>query len=121
MRCVHQATEACIASTPDRNLAYALRIHSPAKQARDQDPQGGYIRQWVPELGTSAYPKPIVDERIALAEAKAQLYGLRQTVAAHAEADAIQQKHGSRKSGMPPTARPQRRNRAEPDEQGQLF
>ncbi|MFY7940349.1 MAG: FAD-binding domain-containing protein [Burkholderiaceae bacterium] len=31
-----------------------LRMYSPSKQARDQDPQGVYVRQWVPEFGTSA-------------------------------------------------------------------
>jgi deoxyribodipyrimidine photo-lyase len=98
-----------------------LRIYSPAKQARDQDPQGLYIRQWVPEIGTAAYPPPIVDERTAVAAAKDQLYGLRQTREAQAEASAIQHKHGSRKSGLPPTAAKKRRTRAAPDGQGQLF
>ena len=98
-----------------------LRIYSPTKQARDQDPLGLYIRQWLPEFGTAAYPAPIVDERTAVAAAKQQLYGLRQTREAHAEADAIQHKHGSRKSGLPPTARTNRRTRSAPDGQGQLF
>ena len=98
-----------------------LRIYSPAKQARDQDPQGLYIRRWVPEFGTSAYPSPIVDERTALAHAKTQLYGLRQTAAAHTEANAIQDKHGSRKSGLPPTTAKKRPARATPAGQGELF
>jgi deoxyribodipyrimidine photo-lyase len=98
-----------------------LRIYSPAKQARDQDPQGLYIRQWLPEFGSAAYPEPIVDERLAVASAKASLYGLRQTRAAHTEAEAIQQKHGSRKSGLPPTASRRRRSKAPPEGQGQLF
>ena len=98
-----------------------LRIYSPSKQARDQDPQGLYIRQWVPEIGTAAYPAPIVDERAAVAAAKEKLYGLRQTREAHTEANAIQHKHGSRKSGLPPTAPKKRRARTEPDGQGQLF
>ncbi len=98
-----------------------LRIYSPAKQARDQDPQGAYIRQWVPEIGTPAYPRPIIDERSALAAAKEKMYGLRRTPDAQTEADAIQQKHGSRKSGLPPTASNKRRARAAPDGQGQLF
>ncbi len=110
-----------------------LRIYSPTKQALDQDPQGVYIRRWVPELGTAAYPTPIVDERVAVAAAKDKLYGLRKTREAHAEADLIQRKHGSRKSGLPPTTPatkratkpaakpPKRRVRAPPDGQGQLF
>jgi len=99
----------------------ALRIYSPTKQARDQDPQGLYIRQWVPEFGTSAYPPPIVDERAAMAAAKEKLYGLRRTQEAHTEAKAIQHKHGSRKSGLPSTAPAKRRARAAPDGQGELF
>lgn len=98
-----------------------LRIYSPAKQARDQDPLGLYIRQWVPELGSAAYPSPIVDERAALAFAKEQLYGVRQTQDARTEADAIQEKHGSRKSGLPPTRSTKRRQRPPPENQLSLF
>ena len=98
-----------------------LRIYSPAKQANDHDPQGLYIRQWVPEIGTAAYPPQIVDERTAVAAAKDKLYCLRRTHEAHAEADAIQHKHGSRKSGLPTTAATKRRTRAVADGQGQLF
>ena len=98
-----------------------LRIYSPAKQALDHDPQGLYVRQWVPEWGTSAYPAPIVDERSALQAAKAKLYGLRQTEPANAEAAAIQDKHGSRKSGLPATAAKKVRRPAVPEGQGSLF
>ncbi len=98
-----------------------LRIYSPAKQARDQDPQGIYIRQWVPEIGTAAYPRPIVDERTALAFAKDRLFSLRQTQRARTEADAIQHKHGSRKSGMPQSASRSRRKRVVNEGQGELF
>ncbi len=98
-----------------------LRIYSPTKQARDQDPQGLYIRQWVPEIGSTSYPAPIVDERVAVAAAKESLYGLRRTSESHAEAQAIQQKHGSRKSGLPPTANRSRKSRPAPTNQNQLF
>nr|WP_316641095.1 FAD-binding domain-containing protein [uncultured Roseateles sp.] len=99
-----------------------LRIYSPTKQARDHDPQGHYLRQWIPELGTPAYPAPIVDERLAVAAAKDKLYPLRQTEAARAEADAIQDKHGSRKSGLPRTGSGKRRSLPDGnDGQGQLF
>ncbi len=106
-----------------------LRIYSPAKQALDHDPQGDYVRRWVPEFGTAAYPAPIVDERVALAFAKQRLYGLRQAAPARQEAQSIQQQHGSRKSGLPNTARkparkPAQRSaaRAATDSaQGELF
>jgi deoxyribodipyrimidine photo-lyase len=98
-----------------------LRIYSPAKQALDHDPQGLYIRQWVPEIDTAAYPRPIVDERAAVAAAKDKLYGLRRTFEAQTEASAIQSKHGSRKSGLPSTASTKRRTRTTPDGQGELF
>ncbi len=84
----------------------------------------------MPEFGTPAYPRPLVDERTALADIKARLYALRQTGAARDEADAIQQKHGSRKAGLPPSAgKPPGRStqaRASPaappdDAQGELF
>ncbi len=116
-----------------------LRIYSPTKQAQDQDPQGLFLRRWLPELAGvptawlatpwlmspaqqraagcrigSDYPAPIVDERAALAEAKRQLYGLRQTQEARQEAAAIQQRHGSRKSGLPPGQAARRRARPEP-------
>ncbi len=98
-----------------------LRMYSPSKQARDHDPEGVYIRQWVPELGTTAYPPPIVDERAALLQAKERLYGLRKSNATHAEAAEIQAKHGSRKSGLPPTASKKRRTRVADEGQGELF
>ncbi len=104
-----------------------LRIYSPAKQQRDHDPQGEFLRRWVPEAGSDAYPAPIVDERAALAHAKTQLYGLRATPQARAEADAVQQQHGSRKSGLPPSGTQGRTKQkaapppAKPNPQGELF
>jgi len=81
-----------------------LRIYSPAKQAADHDPQGEFIRRWVPEWGTPAYPAPIINERDALAHAKTVMYGLRKQPAVRTQADQIQQRHGSRRSGLPPTS-----------------
>ncbi len=85
-----------------------LRIYSPTKQAREHDPQGEFVRRWVPEFGTAEYPAPIVDERQALAFAKDRMYGQRATPQARAEADAVQHKHGSRKSGLPPSGMPRK-------------
>jgi deoxyribodipyrimidine photo-lyase len=100
-----------------------LRIYSPAKQQAEQDPDGLYVRRWLPEFGSADYPPPIVDEREALAEIKARLYSLRGSAAARAEADAIQHKHGSRRSGMQPArqGRAKRRETAEAPRQGELF
>ena len=98
-----------------------LRIYSPAKQARDHDPTGDYVRRWVPEIGTPAYPKPIVDERAALAFARERLFGLRRSGDAQREADAIQAKHGSRRSGLPPSGMKGRRSKRPPAGQGELF
>ena len=108
-----------------------LRMYSPTKQAKDQDPKGDFIRRWVPELVRvplpylaepwtlpqqvqeavgcrigQDYPAPLVDEKSALREAKERLYGLRQQDEARAQAGAVQARHGSRKSGLSPTPRP---------------
>jgi deoxyribodipyrimidine photo-lyase len=129
-----------------------LRIYSPTRQALDHDPEGTFIRRWVPELagvplehlaepwklspaGQRAagcligrdYPAPVVDAAAAVKQAKERLYGLRATPAARSEADTIQQRHGSRRSGLPPSGgRPPSRRQARtavtaPDPQFDLF
>lgn len=98
-----------------------LRIYSPVKQALDQDPHGEYIRRWIPEYGSAHYPPPLVDERAALAAAKTKLYGLRRTCEAHAEASAIQQKHGSRKRSSKNRSGQGRRSSEKLAIQGELF
>jgi deoxyribodipyrimidine photo-lyase len=112
-----------------------LRMYSPVKQAQDHDPEGRFIRRWLPELAgvpnarlaapwtMSAaeqraagcrigrdYPAPIVDHAAALAQARQRLVALRGTREARDEADAIQQRHGSRRSGLPPAGRGGRRD-----------
>jgi len=116
-----------------------LRMYSPTKQAKDQDPQGDFIRRWVPELARvplpylaepwtlppqmqeiigcrigQHYPAPLVDEKSALRMAKERMYGLRQTDEARAQAGAVQALHGSRKSGLPPTGRARSTTRRTP-------
>lgn len=38
-----------------------FRIFNPMAQAQKFDPQGEFVKRWVPEAGTSSYPKPIVN------------------------------------------------------------
>jgi deoxyribodipyrimidine photo-lyase len=128
-----------------------LRMYSPTKQAHDQDPEGLFIRRWVPELARvplpylaepwkmdisvqrmvgciigADYPAPIVDEKVAMKLAKDRLYGLRQTAAARLDAGAVQARHGSRKSGLPATGQGSKAKRVAktskaPSPQGDLF
>ncbi|MFT3906604.1 MAG: FAD-binding domain-containing protein [Steroidobacteraceae bacterium] len=53
-----------------------FRIFNPDTQAEKFDPQGEYVRRWVPEFGTRAYPAPIVDlkqSRVAALETSRQM------------------------------------------------
>ncbi|MEM6788037.1 MAG: deoxyribodipyrimidine photo-lyase/cryptochrome family protein [Myxococcota bacterium] len=108
-----------------------LRIYSPIKQARDQDPDGHFIRQWVPELrgvplehlaephrmtGLEQrmagciigrdYPEPVVEHGAAYRRAKAKMGEVRRRADARAEARRVAHKHGSRRR---PPARRRRR------------
>lgn len=42
-----------------------FRIFNPTEQARKFDPDGKYVHKWIPELGKSEYPLPIVDHKEA--------------------------------------------------------
>ncbi|GAB4091190.1 cryptochrome/photolyase family protein [Flaviaesturariibacter terrae] len=44
-----------------------FRVFNPELQAQRFDPQEIYIRRWVPEFGTDAYPAPIVEHKLATA------------------------------------------------------
>ncbi|HOX85205.1 MAG TPA: deoxyribodipyrimidine photo-lyase [bacterium] len=41
-----------------------FRVFNPLLQAQKFDPQGSYIKKWIPELDTPDYPPPIVEHRI---------------------------------------------------------
>lgn len=42
-----------------------FRVFNPALQAEKFDPQGEYIRRWVPEFNSLNYPRPMVDHAFA--------------------------------------------------------
>ncbi|PTN07771.1 deoxyribodipyrimidine photo-lyase [Mangrovibacterium marinum] len=42
-----------------------FRVFNPALQQQKFDPDFAYIKKWVPEFGSSAYPPPIVDHKKA--------------------------------------------------------
>lgn len=101
-----------------------IRIYSPIKQAKDQDPEGVFIRRWVPELARvpnkqlaephklppmaqrmagcvvgEDYPLPIVDHATAYREAKEKIFCRKNQKASRAASQRVYTKHGSRKPG----------------------
>ena len=100
-----------------------LRIYNPTKQGQDHDPEGFFIRQWVPELRKVSndaihepwkmperiqvesgcrigvdYPYPIVDHKEAVREARAAFSALRQRKDYWEASREVMRRHGSRKS-----------------------
>ena len=110
-----------------------VRIYNPVKQGYDQDPQGRFIRHWLPELREvpdrylqepwlwqgagqlldRRYPSPIVDHLAAAKQARHKIWSLRSDRDFRETAARIQNKHGSRKSGLPMTGR-KRGKKADP-------
>jgi deoxyribodipyrimidine photo-lyase len=99
-----------------------VRIYSPAKQALEQDPDGEFIRRWVPELRAVPvswlsrpeqmpaelqsrcgcligrdYPAPIVEHAAAVKEARDRIAAIRRRSGTQTEAKAVFARHGSRK------------------------
>lgn len=114
-----------------------VRIYNPVKQGHDQDPDGAFVRRWVPELQgvpdafihepwrweqagsllDRAYPAPIVDHLAAAKAARQQVWSVRGQAGFRSEAQAIQDRHGSRKSGVPGPRRRARKTDAKPSPQ----
>jgi deoxyribodipyrimidine photo-lyase len=90
----------------------AVRMYSPVKQSLDHDPEGKFIRRYVPELQTVSdqwvhepwkqtgalphYPQPIVDHDMAIKHARAEIAKRWKRDDFREEARAVNQKLGSR-------------------------
>ncbi len=110
-----------------------VRIYNPVKQGQEHDPDGAFIRQWVPELASVPrafihmpwlmppavqqhggcvlgrdYPAPIVEHTAAVARARALLAEVRRMPATRSEADAVYRKHGSRRAAPARNRHPRR-------------
>ncbi len=100
----------------------SIRVYSPRKQVLDQDPQGLFLKRWLPELQAvpleylaephtmpkamqskigcrigSEYPAPIVSHEEATKRAKDKIFGLRKLPETEAAAAIVLEKHGSRR------------------------
>ncbi|MFN5888589.1 MAG: FAD-binding domain-containing protein, partial [Flavobacteriales bacterium] len=42
-----------------------FRVFNPTAQQEKFDPKFEYVKRWVPEYGTSAYPQPIIEHTFA--------------------------------------------------------
>lgn len=97
-----------------------VRIYNPVKQGHDHDPDGDFVRRWVPELAPvstrfihqpwgwpqagsvlgKTYPFPIVDHLAAAKAARQKVWSLRTTAEYREQAGVIQNRHGSRKKSV---------------------
>lgn len=107
-----------------------LRIYHPVKQALEQDPQGDFVRQWLPALQSVPtswifepwrmpahlqrrygcrighdYPAPLMDIATAIRHAKQQLGDIREEMRKNGAIQHIVHQHASRKSAHFPTRR----------------
>ena len=98
----------------------SIRVYNPIKQAKEQDPEGVFIRRWIPELrdvptrfihrpyqipplmemmnpmNRNGYPNEIVGETTSRI-AKDRIYSIRKQKEARRESQDVFERHGSRR------------------------
>lgn len=98
-----------------------IRVYNPVKQQRDQDPDGAFVRRWLPALANvptsflaepwrmplslqqrsgcvlgTHYPLPVVDHEQAAREAKALIHAWKRQPETRTASQQVFVKHGSR-------------------------
>jgi deoxyribodipyrimidine photo-lyase len=95
----------------------AIRIYNPIKQSIDHDPEGKFIRRYIPELASvpdsfihepwrlesknTAYPKPIVDHDEAMKHARAEISKRWKSEGFRDQSREVNKKLGSRAARIP--------------------
>ncbi|MBY0432648.1 MAG: FAD-binding domain-containing protein, partial [Cyclobacteriaceae bacterium] len=107
-----------------------IRIYNPVKRSTDHDPEGHFVRKWVPSLNTvptefihqpwlmsqeeqlavgvkigEDYPLPIVDIEQTARHAREHLWKTKKSVAVQSENKKILKKHTKRKTEKENTLR----------------
>jgi deoxyribodipyrimidine photo-lyase len=89
----------------------AIRVYSPTKQFLDHDPEGTFVKKWVPELRQytpaeiayaeevrlAAYTPPVICIKERSKQMKERVYAIRRSVKGKKISQEVLQKHGSRK------------------------
>ena len=103
-----------------------IRVYSPTKQFLDHDPEGNFVKKWVPELKNhtnveiaevekskiEGYSPPIVDLSIRSREMKSRVFEIRKSVSGKEITKRVLAKHGSQKSST--------RNKRKSEKKGQM-